>query len=399
MMKKVVIIDGVRTPFGRMGGGMKTWFPSELLGLTIRALVEKTGVQERSKVDSVMLGTALHDGHCNNVARFASLYAGLPYETSASFIEMQCGSGIACINAAARSIMTGDKDIVIAGGGESYSQRFAKFSMATEPYKLIPPTAMVNDLSPVKEDALNMIQISDRMAEKWGISREASDEFAYNSQMRAAKAVEAGYFTDELVPIVTKQRKGPDIVFDKDEHLRPGTTMEGLAALKTVNPGGVTTAGNASGRNDGASVVLMMSEEKAMELGYTPMARWVDGGDIGVDPKLMGIGPAYSNLLLLKRNGLRISDIDVFECNEAFAAQNLAVISEMEAQTGEKIDRNKWNPNGGAIAFGHPNGASGGRIALFTMKELKRKGAKYGMFGSCCGGGLGVSTLIERYEP
>ena len=174
--------------------------------------------------------------------------------------------------------------------------------------------------------------------------------------------------------------------------------MEGLAKLKPVNEGGVSTAGNSSGRNDGASVVLMMSESKARELGYKPMARWIDGADVGVDPKYMGIGPAYSNLKLLERNHLKISDIDVIECNEAFASQNLSVIKEMETITGETVNQDNWNPNGGAISFGHPNGASGGRIAIFAMKELLRRGGKYGIFGSCCGGGLGVSTLIERYE-
>lgn len=397
-MEQVVIIDGMRTAFGRMGGGLRAYQTSELIGMAIKGLLEKTGILEKAGIDAVFAGSALHDLHCNNIARFASLYAGLPYETSATFIEMQCGSGIACINSAARSIMTGDKDIIIAGGGESYSQRFAKFSMCVEPYKLIPPTAVTNYLSPVKEDAINMLEISDLMAKRWGITREACDEFALRSQQRTAHAVNAGYFDDEIVPVVTHQRKGPDIVCDKDEHPRPDTSMEGLAKLKPVNEGGVSTAGNSSGRNDGASVVLMMSESKARELGYKPMARWIDGADVGVDPKYMGIGPAYSNLKLLERNHLKISDIDVIECNEAFASQNLSVIKEMETITGETVNQDNWNPNGGAISFGHPNGASGGRIAIFAMKELLRRGGKYGIFGSCCGGGLGVSTLIERYE-
>ena len=195
---------------------------------------------------------------------------------------------------------------------------------------------------------------------------------------------------------VKYSRKGETVIVDADEHPRKNTNLEGLAKLRPVMEGGVTTAGNASGRNDGAAFVLMMSREKAEELGYQPMAKWITGLDVGVDPKLMGIGPAYSNCKILKREGLSLDDIDVYECNEAFAAQNLSVIRQMENMTGKKIDMENWNPNGGAIAFGHPNGASGARVCIFTMKELERRGGKYGMFSSCCGGGLGISTLIEN---
>jgi acetyl-CoA C-acetyltransferase len=244
-----------------------------------------------------------------------------------------------------------------------------------------------------------MIQTADRMAKQWGITREACDAFALRSQQRAKRAQDAGYFEDEIVPVVIPgTKKTPEVIFKADEHLRPNSTMEGLQKLSPVYPGGVTTAGNASGLNDGAAVVLMMSEEKAKELGYQPKARWVGGADVGVDPKIMGIGPAYSNMKLLERFGLKVSDIDVIECNEAFAAQNLGVIQEMENLSGEKIDLDKWNPNGGAIAFGHPNGASGARVAIFTMNELIRRGGKYGIFCSCVGGGMGVSTLIECVE-
>ncbi len=395
-MRNVVITDGIRTPFGRMGGGLRQFHTSELLGLAIRGLVEKTGIRERAEIDSVYAGCALADAHCYNVTRFASLYAGLPYETSAVFIEMQCGSGIAAINRAALSIAAGEIDIAVAGGAESYSQRFAKFSMATEPYKLIPPTAVVNILSPVKEDAISMLEISDRMARLWEVSREECDEFALRSQQRAARAKASGFLEQDILPVEVPVKKGPSVMVGQDEHPRPETSLEKLSALPAVNPGGVTTAGNASGRNDGAAVVLLMAEETAERLGYRPIARWLGGADCGVDPKVMGIGPVYSNLKLMRRFGLCPDDIDVFECNEAFAAQNLSVIKEMERQTGRKIDQEKWNPNGGAIAFGHPNGASGGRIALFAMRELQRREGRYGLFSSCCGGGLGVSSLIER---
>ena len=398
-MRNVVIVDGVRTAFGRMGGTIRNFYMSELAAIAVKGLLDKTGIQERAFVDSVMVGAALGDVRCCNIARYAALAAGLPYETSATFIETQCGSAIDSINLAAAKIQTGAADIIIAGGGESHSQRFAKFSMCVEPFKLIPPMPVDPICEPLPEDRIDMIQTADLVAKKWNITREECDEFALRSQQRAKRAVDAGYFEDEIVPVVIPAtRKTPEIVFKTDEHLRPNTTMEGLQKLSAVYPGGVTTAGNASGLNDGAAVVLLMTEEKARELGYQPKARWLGGADVGVDPKMMGVGPAYSNTKLLKRFGLKISDIDVWECNEAFAAQNLCVIREMENITDEKIDQEKWNPNGGAIAFGHPNGASGARVGIFAMNELIRRGGKYGIFSSCVGGGLGVSTLIERID-
>ena len=396
-MRKVIIVDGLRTAFGRMGGGLKTYYTSELLGMTIKGLVEKTGIQERAAVEGVFAGSAMNDAHCNNIARFATLYAGLPIETPATYVEMQCGSGIASINHAALSIVNGDIDIAIAGGAESYSQLPCKFSMSVEPYKLIAPHAVPSMLTPVKEDNITMIQVSDLMARTWNVSRLECDEFALRSQERAARSIAAGYYKDRILPITTPVKKGDPIVCDKDEQPR-ASTIEGLSALKPVSPDGVTTAGNASGRNDGAAIILMMTEEKAAELGYQPLAEWIGGCVTGVDPKLMGIGPAYSNLKLMKRFGLGIDDVSVYECNEAFAAQNLSVIREMEKQTGKTINQDNWNPNGGAIAFGHPNGASGGRIAMFTVDELKRRGGGYGIFSSCCGGGLGVSSLIRSWE-
>jgi acetyl-CoA C-acetyltransferase len=242
-----------------------------------------------------------------------------------------------------------------------------------------------------------MITTAENIATMYGITREQCDEFAYNSQMRAAAATNNGYFKDEIIPVVIPAtKKTPEIVFDSDEFLRPTTTMEGLANLKSVKPDGVTTAGNASGRNDGASMLLLMSEEKAKELGYTPYARVIMAGNSALDPKLMGLGPVKASLEAIKKAGLTVDDIDVWECNEAFAVQNLGVIKGIEDATGKKIDRERWNPNGGAISFGHPNGASGGRIAMFNMRELERGGGRYGLFTSCCGGGQGVSTIIEN---
>lgn len=397
MAREVVIIDGMRTAFGRMGGALRPYTPVQLAGMTIKGLCEKTGILERGNVDAVFAGSASGDLNTHNFARYASLLAGLPYETSATFIEMQCGSSIACINNAALQIQAGLIDTAVCGGAEAHSQTYYKYSTAVEPYKGIAPSAAPLRLAPTDEDDLSMIEISDLMAEKWGITREACDEFALRSQTKAAAAIEKGYFKEEILPVEVKySRKGETVIVDADEHPRKNTNLEGLAKLRPVMEGGVTTAGNASGRNDGAAFVLMMSREKAEELGYQPMAKWITGLDVGVDPKLMGIGPAYSNCKILKREGLSLDDIDVYECNEAFAAQNLSVIRQMENMTGKKIDMENWNPNGGAIAFGHPNGASGARVCIFTMKELERRGGKYGMFSSCCGGGLGISTLIEN---
>jgi acetyl-CoA acetyltransferase family protein len=396
--REVVIVDGARTGFGRMGGTIRDISASKLASIGIRGLVEKTGITEKGKIDSVFLGSAAHCSVANNPARWASLDAGLGYEPSASYVEMQCGSAIDAINHAAWKILAGAADVVIAGGMESYSQIPVRFSMSQPPYRLIPPMPINLTLSPVEQEQINMGITAENLQEMYNIPREASDEFAYNSQKRAASAWEAGNFDEEIIPVVIPAtRKTPEIVFKTDEHIRADTTMEGLAKLgPAFKKDGTVTAGNASGRNDGAAFVLVMSAEKAEELGYKPLARWVCGADCGVDPKIMGIGPAYAAANALKQAGLKLSNMEVMECNEAFAVQNLAVIKELENQTGGSVDISKWNPQGGAIAYGHPNGASGARVCMFTMRELIRRGGKYGFYSSCCGGGLGVATIIEN---
>jgi len=396
-MREVVFVDGCRSAFGKMGGSLRSFSGSEIAGKVIAGLLERTKIMERGSVDSVFAGAALHDDVAFAPARYAALASGLPAEVPATFIEMQCGSAITAINAAACKITAGLSDVMIVGGMDSWSRRVALFSMSTEPYKLIPPTAIVERLTPDAEEDINMIEVNEQMARQWNISREECDEFAYNSQMRLDAAYKKGITGNEIIPItIPATRKTPEIIVDKDEFPRPQTTMEGLSKLRSVLSEGVTTAGNASGQNDGAAFVLMMTAEKAEELGYKPIARWVTGCDIGVRPSMMGIGPAFSNLKALKQAGLTIKDLDVFECNEAFAAQNLSVIKEMENQSGSKIDREKWNPNGGAIAIGHPNGASGARVGMFAMKQLEKTGGKYGLFSSCCGGGHGSTTVIEN---
>ena len=398
-MREVVFVDGMRTPFGKQGGTLKDIFATDLGAMTVKALVAKTQIYERGgKVDSVMCGSAAHCPHSFSPARYVSMAAGLPFETSASYVEMQCGSAIDAINHAAWKILSGAADVVVAGGMESHSQKYVRYSTCVQPYKGIGPQIIAPIIHNDPAQRIPMLEISDNMAQQWGITREECDAFAYRSQMRAAAATEKGYFKDEIVPVVIPAtKKTPEIIFDTDEHLRPSTTLEGLAKLRPVRgEGAVTTAGNASGLNDGAAFVMMMTAEKAKELGYEPFARWVIGTDVGVEPRVMGIGPAYSNLMAIQRAGLTVNDIDVFECNEAFAAQNLSVIKEMETQSGMSINQDKWNPNGGAISFGHPNGASGARIGIFCMKELARTGGRYGLFSSCCGGGQGVTTLIEN---
>lgn len=396
--RDVVFIDGVRTAFGRMGGTIRDISCSRLGTIALKGLLEKTEIADNAHVDSVFAGSATHCSESWNPARWIALAAGLPYETSASYIEMQCGSAIDAINHAAWKIKTGFADVIIAGGMESYSQMPVKFSMSTPPYRLQPPMPIACTLSPVPEENIGMGLTAENLQEMYKIPREASDEFAYHSQMRAKTAMDAGHFKEEITPVtIPATRKTPEIIFDVDEHPRPQTTLEALAKLPPVfKADGTVTAGNASGQNDGGAFVLMMSAEKAGELGYKPMARWISGADYGCDPKIMGIGPALAIPVALKHAGLKLSDMNVIECNEAFAVQNLAVIKELEKQSGETIDRDNWNPMGGAIAFGHPNGASGARICMFAMRYLLRTGGRYGLFSSCCGGGLGVATIIEN---
>jgi acetyl-CoA acetyltransferase family protein len=398
--REVVIVDGMRTPFGRMGGTIRDFFCSQLGGIALKGLVEKTKITERGAVDSVFAGSAGGCSHAINPARWISLAAGIPKETSASYVEMQCGSAIDAINHAAWKILANHADVIIAGGMESYSQAFCKFPMSNQPYKLVPPLPVAGTLSPVAAECIGMGLTAENLQVMYNIPREASDEYAYQCQMRTKMAMDNDYFKDEIVPVVIKgTKKTPDIIFNKDEHPRPETTLEGLAKLPPAfKPGGTVTAGNSSGQNDGAGFVLMMSAEKAKELGYKPMAKWIAGGDAGCDPTIMGIGPAYAVPKAMKRAGLKLADFDHMECNEAFAVQNLAVIKELENQTGGKVDRNKWNPLGGAISYGHPNGASGARVCMFTMRQLIRTGGKYGFFSSCCGGGLGVATIIENLQ-
>jgi acetyl-CoA C-acetyltransferase len=400
--REVVIVEVMRTAFGKMGGSLKDFTAEELGAIALKGLAAKTGITEKAHVDTVFAGSAFPMAYAINPARWAVLNAGLPLATCASYVEMQCGSAIDAINHAAWKISCNQADIIIAGGMESFSQLPVKFSTSQAPYRLNPPKLLDFQLEPPSKEKetygpFRMGLTAENLQVKYNISREAQDEFAFRSQSLAKKSIEAGYFTEEIIPVMVPQGKNkPPLEFKVDEHPR----LEPLEKLAKLQPafkeGGTVTVGNASGINDGAAFALLMTEQKAKELGFEPMARWVCSAEWGVDPAIMGVAPAYAIPIALKRAGLKYSDIDVIECNEAFAAQNLAVIKELPNQTGESVDMEIWNPLGGAIAFGHPNGASGARLAGFAIRQLIRTGGRYGLFSACCGGGQGVATIVEN---
>ena len=392
-MQEVVIVGMVRTAIGRMGGTIARYRPEELGAFVIRGIVDKTGIDPNLVEDVVMgLSNSWHAAY--NPARWAVLKAGLPYSLPGVTVERQCSSGLQAINHAAAQMLAGIGDIYIAGGMESWSQCPWMIPRPDEAYSFTPPQILRRETAPTPEDSLVMGITAENLVEKYKIPREEQDLFGLKSQERAFKAIRGGYFKDEIIPLVITQKKS-QIVFDTDEHPRE-TTLEKLRALgPAFKKDGTITAGTSSGRNDGAAAVLMMTLEKAKELGYKPLARWVTCGVSGVDPKIMGIGPAYSMPKALKRAGLKMSDMEVIEINEAFAAQVLACVRELNAQ-GHTVDMEKLNPNGGAIAFGHPNGMSGTRIAMFLIGELKRRKGRYGIASLCIGGGQGLATIFER---
>ncbi|MEA3221826.1 MAG: thiolase family protein [Thermodesulfobacteriota bacterium] len=393
-MKEVVIVDGVRTPIGRMGGTLSGFRPEELATIALKGLLDKTKL-DPSIVEDVLIGHACTNNAAVNIARWAALGAGFPVTVPAQTVERQCGSSLQTINSAAVAIMAGLGDIYIAGGCESWSTQPYLMERQKAPFSLTPPGYITREVGPSEEYNVPMGIVAEGMAEKWGISREEQDKYGLRSQQGAIKAIEAGYFKEEIVPVTVPQRKGDPIIFDRDEHPR-NTNLEKLAGLRPAfKKDGTVTAGTSSGLNDGGVAILVMSEEKCNELGYKPLSRFVTCSVVGVEPKYMGIGPAYAIPKVLERASLKLEDMDVIECNEAFASQTLAVMKEL-AQKGHKIEEEKWNPNGGAIAFGHPNGMSGGRLALAVLHQLKRTKGRYGLATLCIGGGQGVATIFER---
>lgn len=392
-MREVVFVGGVRTAIGRMGGTIARFRPEELGAFAIRGIVDKTGI-DPARVEDVIMGLSNSWHAAYNPTRWAVLKAGLPYSIPGVTVERQCSSGLQAINYAATQILAGLGDIYIAGGMESWSQCPWLIPRPEEAFSFTPPQILRRETAPTPEDSLVMGVTAENLVEQYRISRQEQDLFGFRSQERAFKAIRDGLFKEEILPIILSQKKS-QIVFDTDEHPRE-TSLEKLAALQPVfKKGGTVTAGTSSGRNDGSAAMLLMTAEKAKELGYKPLARWVTCAVVGVDPKIMGIGPAYAIPKALKRAGLKMKDMEVIEINEAFAAQVLACVKEMETQ-GHPVDPEKLNPLGGAIAFGHPNGMSGARLAMFAIQELQRRKGRYGVASLCIGGGQGLATIFER---
>ena len=396
MSKKVVIASACRTAIGTMGGSLSTIPVADLGAIVIKEAVNRAGIKPED-VEHVYMGCVIQAGQGQNVARQASIKAGLPIETPAVTSNVVCGSGLNCVNQAAQMIMAGDADVVVAGGMENMSMAPFAIPNGRYGYRMMWPSqsqgALVDTM--VKDalwDAFNdyhMITTADNIARQWNLTREELDEFALKSQQKACAAIENGAFKDEIVPVEVKKKK-ETVIFDTDEGPRQGSTIEGLAKLRPINPDGFVTAGNASGINDGAAAGVVMSEEKAKELGVKPMATFVAGALAGVDPSIMGIGPVAASKKAMAKAGYKIEDFDIIEANEAFAAQSVAVGKDL----GIDVDK-QLNPNGGAIALGHPVGASGARIFVTLLHEMKKKGAKKGLATLCIGGGMGCATIVE----
>ena len=394
MAKKVVIASACRTAIGKMGGALSNTPAADLGAIVIKEALNRAGVAPEM-VDEVKMGCVIQAAQGQNVARQASIKAGLPIEVPAITINVVCGSGLKCVNDAATMIKAGEADIVVAGGMENMSM--APYAMMQGRYgyrmnngKLV--DTMVNDALWDAFNQYHMMITAENVADEWGLTREELDEFAANSQQKCEAAIAAGKFDDEIVPVPVKVKK--EIVeFKKDEGPRAGTTVETLSKLRCCSgkEGGLVTAGNASGINDGAAAVVVMSEEKAKELGVKPLATWVAGALGGVEPEIMGVGPVASTKKVLAKTGLTIDDFDLIEANEAFAAQSIAVARDLG------FDMSKVNVNGGAIALGHPVGASGCRILVTLLHEMQKRGSNRGLATLCIGGGMGCSTIVEKY--
>ncbi len=392
MAEKVVLAGACRTAIGTMGGALSTT-PAPVLGsIVIKEALERAGVPAE-KVDHVYMGCVIQAGLGQNVARQASIKAGLPIDTPAVTVNVVCGSGLNCVNMAAQMIKAGDADIVVAGGMENmsmapYADMNGRYGHRMNNATLV--DTMVND---ALWDAFNNYHMgitAENVAEQWGLTREQLDEFAATSQQKCEAAQKAGKFKDEIVPVEVKKKK-ETVIVDTDEGPRPGTTKESISKLRPAfKPDGIVTAANASGINDGAAAVVVMSEKAAKELGVKPMATFVAGALGGVDPSIMGVGPVASTKKVFAKTGLTIDDMDLVEANEAFAAQSLAVAHDLN------FDMSKVNVNGGAIALGHPVGASGCRILVTLLHEMQRRDAKKGLATLCIGGGMGCSTIVER---
>ena len=401
-LREAWIVEAARTPIGRYGGALSTVRPDDLAALVLRAVVDRAGV-DPALVEDVILGCANQAGEDNrDVARMAVLLAGFPVEVGGLTVNRLCGSGLQAINSAAHAIAVGDGDVFIGGGVESMTR--APYVMAKPagawdrgPRELEDTTLGWRFLNPTLAEMYypySMGETAENVAERYGIDRERQDAFALESQRRAVAAIGAGRFDDQIVPVEVAGRKGETTTVSRDEHPRADTSAEALAKLRPAfkREGGSVTAGNSSGINDGASAVLLVEAERARELGLKPLARVVATAIAGVDPAVMGIGPVPATRKALERAGIGIADLDIIELNEAFASQSIAVIDELG------LDPAKVNPNGGAIALGHPLGMSGGRLITMLTHELRRTGGRYGLATMCIGVGQGIATIVERID-
>ena len=392
MSKKVVLAGACRTAIGTMGGQLSTVPAAELGSIVIKEALNRAGVAPE-QVDQVYMGCVIQAGQGQNVARQASIKAGLPIEVPAVTINVVCGSGLNCVNMAAQMIMAGDADIVVAGGMENMSMAPYALKQARFGYRMGNNTVVDTMVNDALWDAFNNYHMgitAENVAEKYGITREELDKFSAWSQQKCEAAMKAGKFKDEIVPVEVKKKK-ETVIVDTDEGPRPGTTAESIAKLRPAfKPDGIVTAANSSGINDGAAAIVVMSEEKAKELGVTPMATFVAGALGGVDPAIMGVGPVAATNKVMAKTGMKIDDFDLIEANEAFAAQSIAVQKDL----GFKDE--VLNVNGGAIALGHPVGASGCRILVTLLHEMQKRDAKTGLATLCIGGGMGCATIVKR---
>lgn len=397
-MKVAVIVDAVRTPIGRYGGALKDVRSDNLARYVIEALLQRNSIPQED-IEDVYMGCANQSGEDNrNVARMAGLLAGLPIEVAGVTVNRLCGSGLEAVNQAAKSILAEDGDLFVAGGTESMTRapyvlsksdisfgRDVQLADTTIGWRFVNPD--LDQMYPV----ISLIETADKVAQKYHISREDQDRFAFESQQKTAEAMRNERFKNEIIPVQVKTKKETFLV-EKDEHPRPKATLDKLSSLKSIYDGGTVTAGNASGVNDGAAALLMMSEEKAQVLGLKPLAKIRSRAVAGVDPSYMGMGPVPATLKALKRAGITVDQLDLVELNEAFAAQSLACIRELG------IPLEKVNVNGGAIALGHPLGCSGARILTTLVHEMMKRDCQFGLASMCIGVGQGIATVIEKYE-
>ena len=398
-MREVYIVDAVRTPIGKYKGSLKNIRPDDLAAYVLKALVERNATLPTNEIDDIIFGNANGAGEDNrNVARMATLLAGLPKEVSATTVNRLCGSGLDAVSHGARAILAGEADIIIAGGVESMTR--APYVMAKPDVDfprgdqtMFDTTIGWRFVNPKLDEAYGtevMPKTAENIAQHFNISREQQDNFALKSQQKAKIAIEENKFENEIIPIELIDRKGNKTLFERDEHVRGDVTLEQLSKLKPLFENGTVTAGNASGINDGASALLLMSYEKIQELGLKPLAKYVFSATAGVEPSFMGLGPIESTKKLLEKTNLSIQDIDLVELNEAFACQAIACIEQLG------LNEDRVNVNGGAIALGHPLGASGARILTTLVYEMQRSDAKRGLATMCIGVGQGISVLVEK---